>query len=688
MFTGRIKPSIKIVDWLNKQNKKPIDIVTSGLILHLDSFNSQSYPGSGTVWRDISGVMGDVNVQNRSTDWSFAIEPSTSMPCLLNLTNRGTGNNPGINVPMNNGFNKMAGTIDIWIKPSGDHVGGHGFFNNSDGSTHTNATNWFWLGTWDTSNILYFRQGNSSTCCNDTILSSFRQVYYQLNEWNNFTFTWNVAAGRTTIYRNGKIVSRRTNMPTDIPNSHPTTTGQLFNGHSRSDNMQFKGYCSNYRIYNRELTNQEVEQNFKALQEKHFVPGSTYEVLDFTLSGNLFSTFNNTERVSVAKISGSGAWDNHAYVSAPFNAPVTLEFNKNAGVSSDNGVSYAMIGWNEDPLTNADYASVDYASYPYRQDNYQVYHNGGLVQNGGTWNSANKFYIVYDSDGFIRHYNGSKELYRVNYGTGKTVYVDSSFYSVDNDFSRFSNLKVRKSAWDGEKYENQIINTGLMLNLNASISQSHPGSGTTWNDLSSNNRTATLVNGVSYSSVNPKSLIFDGLNDYVISSGVVSQGWGWTPSGIGNNNLTLDIWFKSSDQGGFIISRPWNGSGNYNYTLSPTGFGLSVGTGFNLSFPSTICTGEWINITVAISSSQVAVYRNGEIFAGPSNHGITGNTPSGGTNDFGLVLMTLYPYGDGWGGIEGFSIQGNVGNVKGYNRFLSAQEIQQNFNSIRANYGI
>ena len=31
------------------------NLVTSGLILHLDSSNSGSYPGSGTTWTDLSG---------------------------------------------------------------------------------------------------------------------------------------------------------------------------------------------------------------------------------------------------------------------------------------------------------------------------------------------------------------------------------------------------------------------------------------------------------------------------------------------------------------------------------------------------------------------------------------------------------------------------------------------------------
>jgi hypothetical protein len=214
------------------------------------------------MWNDLSGRIGNVNINNRSNDWSFITDPQTNQLSVFNSTNRASGNSPGINIPVNNGFNKLEGTIELWLKPTGDHIGGHGWFNNSDGSSHTNESNWFWIGTWDTSNILFFRQGNPSTCCNDITIGSFRQNWYPLNVWNHWTITWNVLAGRGSIYRNGTLLTRRTNMPTNIPNSNPTNTGQLFNGHSRSDNMQFKGYCNLYKIYNRELDNQEIIRNY------------------------------------------------------------------------------------------------------------------------------------------------------------------------------------------------------------------------------------------------------------------------------------------------------------------------------------------------------------------------------------------------------------------------------------------
>ena len=177
----------------------------------------------------------------------------------------------------------------------------------------------------------------------------------------------------------------------------------------------------------------------------------SYQNLTFIASGNLTVTGNGTNNVSIFKTSGSSSWDNHAYSNTGFTAPCTLEFNKQAG-SSDNGASYAMMGWNEDPTTDASYTSLDYASYPYRTDVYSVYHNGSQAHFSGSWSTSNKFYIVYGTDGFIRHYNGSTLLFSANYGTGKTVYVDSSFYSVNATFSGFSNIRAIRAAWNGTSY--------------------------------------------------------------------------------------------------------------------------------------------------------------------------------------------------------------------------------------------
>jgi len=174
---------------------------------------------------------------------------------------------------------------------------------------------------------------------------------------------------------------------------------------------------------------------------------------NFVLTSDLTLTEVDGVTLDIFRTSGSNGWNQSMYSLLPFTAPCTIEFNKQAQAGGgDNGQSYAMIGWNEDPTANDSYASLDYASYPYRTDNYQVYNNGSLVQNGGTWSTSETFYIVYNTDGTIKHYNGSKLLYSVNYGTEKTVYVDSSIYSPNATYGGFSNLKVTRRSWDGLGY--------------------------------------------------------------------------------------------------------------------------------------------------------------------------------------------------------------------------------------------
>jgi hypothetical protein len=183
----------------------------------------------------------------------------------------------------------------------------------------------------------------------------------------------------------------------------------------------------------------------------HYGPRVEPELMQYILTDSTLTATYNGPSVSIFKTSGSNGWDKQAYSLTPFTAPCTIEFNKLAG-ATDNGVSYAMIGWNADPEANASYASIDWASYPYRTDIYSVYHNGSQLNFAGVWDPAKKFYIVYDTDGFIRHWNGSTLLYSVNKGTGQTVYVDSSLYSPNATYGGFSNIRAIRRAWNGTYY--------------------------------------------------------------------------------------------------------------------------------------------------------------------------------------------------------------------------------------------
>lgn len=233
-----------------------------------------------------------------------------------------------------------------------------------------------------------------------------------------------------------------------------------------------------------------------------------------------------------------------------------------------------------------------------------------------------------------------------------------------------------------------IVRNGLVLHLDAANSKSYIGTGTNWADLSGNTYNGTLIDGPTFSSSNSGSFAFDGLNDRVHLTST-SDRWSWTPSGNGLNFMTVEIVFKSNDtNSGYILSKPWNGSGEYNWTITQSSFNTLIGNQSHSLTYTSLASTNWQHLCAIITPTQKSIYRNGVLYAGPTNHSTTNNTPTSGNASVELCLMSLYPYGSGWAGNTGFSIEGNLAAVKIYNRALLATEVRQNFEALRGRYGI
>ncbi len=412
-----------------------VKTVTDGLVLALDAGNVKSYPGSGTTWTDLSG---NGNTGTFTTGVTYAAVNGGAF-------NFDGGDASHIQIVNTTGQLDFPGdfTVALWIYPTQYHRTYQTMIDTYPGG----ATNgWIFTTMYSSSQVISWYTEGSNWQPSGTAVT--------LNAWNY------VVASRigTTV----KLYKNETQIHSHSDSSNIRGgVGRIGRGLDDGNNYgNVFGKISNVQIYKgKGFSAAEVSQNYNALKSRYIAAPTiptptlppTYEQLTYIISGNLTATGNGTTSVDIFKTSGSSAWDNQAYSTTAFSAPCTIEFNKQAA-STDNGVSYAMIGWNEDPTANASYTSLDYASYPYMTDSYNVHHNGSQVHFSGTWNTANKFYIVYGTDGFIRHYNGSTLLYSVNYGTGRTVYVDSSFYSVNSTFGGFSNIKVIRSTWNGASY--------------------------------------------------------------------------------------------------------------------------------------------------------------------------------------------------------------------------------------------
>jgi hypothetical protein len=216
-------------------------------------------------------------------------------------------------------------------------------------------------------------------------------------------------------------------------------------------------------------------------------------------------------------------------------------------------------------------------------------------------------------------------------------------------------------------YNPKIVTDGLVLALDAANVKSYPGSGTTWTDLSGNGNTGTLVNGVGYDSDNGGSLSFDGVDDYANIGNIgspqefsVSCWVNPTELNINANNNYRRI-LVSSFSANFILIEQ-NGA---------ISFRVPGHTNQNNYAPGLLSLNNWAQITCVYNQDFRRVYQNGNL-VGQQQIGSA-------TVNFGDIQIT---------DLSDQIFKGFISNLQVYNRALTAQEIQQNFNAVRGRYGI
>jgi len=220
----------------------------------------------------------------------------------------------------------------------------------------------------------------------------------------------------------------------------------------------------------------------------------------------------------------------------------------------------------------------------------------------------------------------------------------------------------------------EIVSDGLVLSLDAGNTKSYPGSGTTWTDLSGNGNNGTLTNGPTYSSSNGGSLVFDGTNDFVLSSSVATYG----------NNTTWEAWvYCTADvstynmfMGRYLPYFAFYGGNSLYFSNQIAGNQRTIQTATNLSYNT------WYHATFTTSydgvNTTMKIYTNGVETASGTWAGAQGN------------YNYKFMIGDGNNSADNtwYPFQGRVSNVKVFNRTLTASEISQNFNALRGRFGI
>lgn len=216
------------------------------------------------------------------------------------------------------------------------------------------------------------------------------------------------------------------------------------------------------------------------------------------------------------------------------------------------------------------------------------------------------------------------------------------------------------------------VPAGMVLFLDAGDSNSYPGTGTTWYDLSGNNNDGT-INGATYSPEQGGVLGFDGSNDYV-SFNTTNN----IP--IGNENYTVSIWFNtfsSNTSGGFF------GWGNYGVTNQVNAFRLlSNSQGFvnywwanDQNFFTTVNTNTWYNVIAKFDGVNREIWLN-NVLVGSVSPNPGHDVPFSSNLTIGLTAPFLNEY-----------FPGKIGQVIFYKRGATVAEIQSIWDSGKSRFG-
>jgi hypothetical protein len=215
-------------------------IITNGLIFYFDAKNIKSYSRSGTTCIDLLGssTTGEtVNSPTFNTNGYFSFVTDD----YIRFTNSTV-------------LDVQNFTIEVWVK--------------------TNSTNqngfWFEKGTVNTQYSL-FQEGNSIICRVHTGVNYINAIsiatasYMNTSSWYQVVFTF--TSGSQVCYVNSAQAGTGTTSGTLATNSGGMSIG-AYGGYTGGSGYYYNGDLAIAKVYNRVLSQVEVQQNFNATRSR------------------------------------------------------------------------------------------------------------------------------------------------------------------------------------------------------------------------------------------------------------------------------------------------------------------------------------------------------------------------------------------------------------------------------------
>ena len=216
----------------------------------------------------------------------------------------------------------------------------------------------------------------------------------------------------------------------------------------------------------------------------------------------------------------------------------------------------------------------------------------------------------------------------------------------------------------------RIVTSGLTLALDAADKNSYPGTGTTWRDLSENNRSGTLTNGPTFSGTNSGCISFDGTDDYVATFGT-----GIVPTSAAA--YTVSVWcYRNRNNVGYeeLLAQWTTANSGNSFFFGFNNSNVRFTDNWNdVTVSGAGSTSVWLNLVGVYSVTNAFIYLNGSLSA---------------TKGSGFTYTGSGPFLIGrQGELTSEYFGGKIGSVMVYNRALSATDVLQNYNANKSRFG-
>jgi len=228
------------------------NIVRDGLVLDLDAAKRDSYPGTGTVWRDIAGGVITGSLINGPT-----FDPNNGGSIVFDGTNDYVTN---IGTTSTFSFIQNTGvfTLSAWVKLNSFSSASY-FMGNNGGTTTQKG---FFLGYTGTLGQLWLALTYGSS--GQTTLFQIKNNFFTDNNWVFVTCVGNGI--NCQFYKNGISFST----PTSFGTFSTGDSSRFLNVGRYTDGFidLWNGNIATTQIYNRALSATEVLQNYNATKTR------------------------------------------------------------------------------------------------------------------------------------------------------------------------------------------------------------------------------------------------------------------------------------------------------------------------------------------------------------------------------------------------------------------------------------